>query len=82
MIPMVEGTKEDTGFKGFGYTDEWCSNCENEVFNIPVDHTSLCPHCGVEIFPCNACTDKCDYDTSADGCSRFGFHKPELLERI
>jgi len=72
---IVEGIKEDTGFKGFGFCDELCPYCEKEVFNIPSDRISLCPHCGAQLFPCAACDKRCSWDQKTLKCSRFTHSK-------
>ncbi|MCL2392919.1 MAG: hypothetical protein FWC66_10015 [Oscillospiraceae bacterium] len=73
--PVVEGTKEDTSFKGVGYVDEMCSHCMNETFNIPTNRVSLCAHCGEELFPCAGCEDSadsiCTWDSYNLRCDRF-----------
>jgi len=68
----VEGTIEDTGFKGIDFCDEYCSKCEHITFNVPTDRVSRCAHCGVELFPCAACEqeDGCQW-TEETGCQRF-----------
>ena len=53
--PIVEGTADDTGYKGVGYTDEWCAHCMDVTFNIPTNRVSLCVHCKTELFPCSGC---------------------------
>jgi hypothetical protein len=58
-VYKVEGTEENTGFKGNGYCVELCPYCMTEIFNIPADRISLCPHCGFEIVPCSACETRC-----------------------
>ena len=70
-IPVVEGTAEDTGFKGFDYCDEMCNHCMGETFNIPADRVSLCVHCGAELFPCAVCEDGCDWSNEKSDCHRF-----------
>ena len=73
--PVVEGTKEDTGFMGVGHVDEMCSHCMNETFNIPTNRVSLCVHCGNELFPCAGCDDStngtCTWDSHILRCNRF-----------
>ena len=73
--PIVEGTIEDTGFKGDGYADEWCSHCENVTYNIPTNRVSLCVHCGEELFPCAGCDiaseGNCGWANYLMRCDRF-----------
>lgn len=69
--PMVEGTKEYTGFITPDCCIEWCSHCEEETYNIPTDLVSLCAHCGEELFPCSKCDDKCDWNDETLSCHRF-----------
>jgi len=75
ISPMVEGTKEDTGFVGVGYVDELCSHCMNETFNIPTNRVSLCAHCENELFPCAGCENSqdgvCTWDSHNLRCNRF-----------
>ena len=72
-LPVIEGTTEDTGFKGSDYCDEYCSHCEQITYNIPVDHVSLCAHCGAELFPCAACEQEngCQWNSEQSACQRF-----------
>lgn len=76
---IVEGTKEDTGFKGFVFTDEMCSFCSGETFNIPIYRVSLCAHCGAELFPCSACESKCDWDNETHSCHKYS-HTEQWIE--
>lgn len=79
---LVEGLKEDTGFKGENHVDEWCPHCDSEVYNIPNDRVSLCPHCGAELFPCAGCDpDNCTWEQSKEWCHRFQ-HSKEWIESI
>jgi len=71
MKPIVEGAKEDTGFTGSVYCDEWCPYCGKEVFNIPGDRVSLCPYCGAHLFPCAICSELCDWGLKNKTCHRF-----------
>lgn len=70
-IPIVEGTKEDTGFRGMDFCDEYCLFCERVTFNIPIDRVSLCAHCGEVLFPCAACEEGCEGDRYTTACQRF-----------
>jgi len=47
--PKVQGTAEDTGFKGFGFCDAYCSACEKATYNMPIGRASLCVHCGAKL---------------------------------
>ena len=46
--------------------DGYCTHCNEEIFNIPIDSVTMCPKCGNTVFPCNACNisldDKCDFN--------------------
>lgn len=71
---IVEGTKEDGGFDGFEYCDEFCENCMNTTYNIPVSRVSLCAHCGAELFPCVVCNDEdCDWSWDTYRCHKFKY---------
>ena len=71
IIPIIEGAKEDAGFKNTGFCDEWCPFCGNEVFNIPGDRVSLCPFCRAYLFPCSICSEQCDWSREDETCHRF-----------
>jgi len=77
-VYKIEGTKTDTGFKGFGFCDEYCSHCESEAFNIPANRVSLCPHCEKELFPCSVCDERCDWRRDTLACHRFA-HSDEYI---
>jgi len=51
--PKIQGTAEDTGFKGFGFCDAYCSACEKATYNIPIGRTNLCGHCGAKLLSQN-----------------------------
>lgn len=57
------------------FCDEWCSECEEVLIDIPVDKTSICPSCGNIVFPCSACDlaldGVCDWNMKTESCSRF-----------
>jgi predicted RNA-binding Zn-ribbon protein involved in translation (DUF1610 family) len=46
----------------FKKCDEICPNCNTELIDIPTDKSSICPKCGREVFPCNACDKNLDND--------------------
>ena len=70
-IIKQESSHKDSGFESFEHCDEVCSHCMNENFNIPVDRVSLCIHCNMELFPCSACEDSCDWERETLSCSKF-----------
>ena len=85
LEPIVEGTKEDTGFKSFAHCDEYCPHCEQTTYNIPDWKMSLCAHCGAELFPCANCNseereDGCQWSYEDFGCQRF-IHSPAWIEK-
>ena len=45
--------------------DGYCTHCNEEILNIPIDSLTICPNCGNTVFPCNACSisldDECDF---------------------
>ena len=85
--PIVEGAVKDEGFKGFGYTDEWCAHCQGIAHNIPNDRVSLCPWCDEELFPCSGCEDaskgNCSYSRHGSlRCNRFNHTNDWKLKEL
>jgi len=60
--PKVEGSKEDTGFKGLGYVDKFCQHCGGITYNTPVDRLCLCVHCNGELPACTMSEDDSGYE--------------------
>lgn len=71
-IPMVEGTKKDTGFVSLNHVDsEACSGCGGITYNIPDDRISLCAHCGSELSPCAGCANSPHADVGSSCVMRY-----------
>ena len=68
---LVEGFKKDIGFVNNYLGDVWCADCGHNVYNIPSDRISLCPHCQAELIPCACCFCDCTWDKTTMSCHRF-----------
>ncbi|MDR2944497.1 MAG: DUF3850 domain-containing protein [Methanosarcinales archaeon] len=61
-------------------TDEFCQHCGGES-EIPCDAVGTCADCGVELFPCSACSANlrgdCSWNNESKSCDFFKHTEPE-----